>query len=146
MKTDNKKSFNLYQRLINLGYYNAYDDIASFYENGYYVEKDPNKAIEYYTKAYDLKCESSFTCGNIASIYLNDFDTPNYTKALEWYKKATERQIDWYACTKIGEFYEKGLGVKKDLKEALKWYKKGLDDGDKKEQENIDRVKKLLNK
>lgn len=67
------------------------------------------KAIEYYTKAYDLKCDGLFTCKEIANIYLNDFEMPNYSK-------------------------------------ALKWYQKGFDDGDKKEQENIDRVKKLLNK
>lgn len=146
MKTDNKKSFNLYQRLINLGYYNAYDDIASFYENGYYVEKDPNKAIEYYIKAYDLKCDTYSTCTDIAKIYLYDFDKPYYTKALEWYKKSAERNNNWYSFSQLGKFYEEGLGVKKDLKEALKWYKKGLDDGDKKEQENIDRVKKILNK
>lgn len=146
LRKDDKKSFELNQKLIKLGYYKAYNKIAYFYDYGWYVEKNPNKAIEYYTKAYDLKCDTFSTCTDIAKVYLNNFDKPYYAKALEWYKKSTERQTDWYACSKIGKFYENGLGVKKDLKEALKWYQKGLDDGDKEEQENIDRVKKLLNK
>lgn len=143
---DYKKSFELFNKLIMLNSYDAYNDIARFYENGNYVEKNPNKAIEYYTKAYDLKCDNSFTCYNIASIYLNDFDKPNYAKALEWYKKSTERNRDWYACSQLGKFYEEGLGTNQDLNEALKWYQKGLDDGDKKERENVYRLKKLLAK
>ena len=143
---DYKKSFELFNKLIMLNSYDAYNDIARFYENGNYVEKNPNKAIEYYTKAYDLKCDNSFTCYNIASIYLRNFDKPNYAKALEWYKKSTERNRDWYACSQLGKFYEEGLGTNQDLNEALKWYQKGLDDGDKKERENVYRLKKLLAK
>ncbi|MDO5296380.1 MAG: tetratricopeptide repeat protein [bacterium] len=48
---------------------------------------------------------------------------PNYQQALIWYRKAAE-QGNSYAQYRLGEFYEKGTAVKKDIKQAILWFGK----------------------
>ncbi|UXN03272.1 tetratricopeptide repeat protein [Bartonella sp. HY406] len=60
----------------------------------------------------------------------------NYQQALDWYFKA----LDWYfkaagqnnsfAQYHIGEMYDLGLGVHKDLAKAAIWYQKSAKSGD----------------
>ena len=52
----------------------------------------------------------------------------NYAEAMAWYKKSAEQggSIEQF---KVGEFYERGLGVQKDRGEAIAWYKKAADQG-----------------
>ena len=46
-----------------------------------------------------------------------------YRKALKYYRKAADR-LYAEAEYKIGQLYEKGQGVPRDLNEAAKWYYK----------------------
>jgi uncharacterized protein len=46
---------------------------------------------------------------------------PNVTKALEWYRLAIKQGHD-RALFNVGALYEKGLGVEKDLKKAIRFY------------------------
>lgn len=39
------------------------------------------------------------------------------------------RTGDFAAQTNLGVFYQKGIGVKKDEKEAVKWYRKAAENG-----------------
>jgi len=54
-----------------------------------------------------------------------------YSEAFKGFKKRCELN-DGYACGMVAYFYNKGFGVKKDIKEAIKYYKKGcsLNDSD----------------
>jgi TPR repeat protein len=47
---------------------------------------------------------------------------------LHWYRKAAKSNHT-LAQNIIGYFYLKGIGVNRDYVEAMKWYKKSLDNG-----------------
>lgn len=51
-----------------------------------------------------------------------------YEDAISWYRKAAE-QGHGGAESRIGDFYEKGWGVKKDYKLAFQWYRKAAKHG-----------------
>jgi len=53
----------------------------------------------------------------------------NFIKSLHWYKKAAD-QNNSIAMIKIANFYYYGIGVKKNLHEAKKWYMKAKHEGD----------------
>jgi hypothetical protein len=55
---------------------------------------------------------------------------------MKWYLKAA-KQGSSDAERIIGVFYEKGYGVNQDDREAMKWFKKALADGDKEARECI---------
>jgi TPR repeat protein len=54
-----------------------------------------------------------------------------YAQALKGFEKRCEKK-DAYACGMVAYFYNRGFGVKKDMKKALKYYEKGcaLNDSD----------------
>ena len=49
------------------------------------------------------------------------------------------------AMQALGLHYEKGFGVKKDYLEALKWYKKAVENGYTEAEKDVDRVNRNLN-
>lgn len=124
----------------------------------YYYEKDnDNKALEWYLKAaengdaeamtqaadiYGFKdkteeqkkwllkaAEQNFADAEYAlgSLYYSEND-PDYIKAMEWYKKASEHGGNT-ACCHVGNMYLKGEGVEKDEKQAFEWFKKAHEKG-----------------
>ena len=50
---------------------------------------------------------------------------------------------DATAQRNLGIMYEKGLGVAKDTKTAKEWYKKAIDNGNTKAEEDLKRVRGL---
>ena len=60
-------------------------------------------------------------------------------KAYEWYKKSAEAGFSegqW----RLGQCYEKGLGISKDISLAIFWYEKANNQGHKKAQEDLNRL------
>lgn len=53
----------------------------------------------------------------------------NYKEAMRYYLIAIEKGCE-HSYRGIGELYEYGYGVEKDLVQALSWYKKGKEKGD----------------
>ena len=55
----------------------------------------------------------------------------NYTKAIEYYTKATEKNVDgdcvWYSQIQLGIMYRNGEGVTKDDKKAFEYFNKALE-------------------
>ena len=49
----------------------------------------------------------------------------NYDLAYKYLKLASKKH-DPYATLALAEFYEEGIGTKKNIKKAIKWYKKTL--------------------
>ncbi len=49
-------------------------------------------------------------------------------KAVEWWRKSAV-QGDADAQYKLGMYYESGIGVEKDMSEALNWYNKSANQG-----------------
>lgn len=96
----------------------AINSIGLAYLNGFVPNegKNINKAIEYFTEASNYNYAYAFN--NLGKIYENNLD---YEKAFNYYLKSALLEESW-ACNKIGEFYRLGIGCKKNLKEAFKFY------------------------
>ena len=63
----------------------------------------------------------------------------NYTKALDWYKKAASQDLD-LAQLNIGGLYENGYGVPQDYDKAFEWYQKAADQGNQQASNRIGRL------
>lgn len=100
--------------------------LGSYYDKGSYVEKDVNKAFEYFEKAAALEHkESLFAC----ALYYNDGKIggiPNYEKAFHYAEKAAKLN-DEQALYLLGHYYENGIFVKKDIEKAYEFYLKSSD-------------------
>ena len=96
----------------------AINSIGLAYLNGLVPNEDKNidKAIEYFIAASNYNYAYAFN--NLGKIYENKLE---YEKAFDYYLKSALLEESW-ACNKIGEFYRLGVGCKKDLKQAFKFY------------------------
>ena len=99
-KKDYASAMSWFQKAADHGYALAYGAMGDLYAKGYGVDKSPDKAIDFYTKA---------ASGGDAG-----------------------------ACLKLGEIYENG--GQPDMKQALFWYKKGAELGDRACQEALKRL------
>jgi superfamily I DNA and/or RNA helicase/very-short-patch-repair endonuclease len=61
----------------------------------------------------------------------------DYSKALEWYKKAGDSGY-FSAYFAIGELFLKGRGVNRDINEAIFWFKKAASHGDERAKNTLD--------
>jgi TPR repeat protein len=66
-----------------------------------------------------------------------------HEEAVKWYKKAAA-QGEMCAQSNLGNCYERGEGVKKDIPEALKWYGKAAEQGNAEAAKNILRLAKAM--
>lgn len=102
--------------------------------NGWGVEKDATKAVEWYRKAAeqgDVTAQKSLgDCYRKGIGVGKDEAKANewYSKAVECYRKAAE-QGDAMAQYKLGECYDAGTGVEKDAAKAIEWYRKAAEKG-----------------
>ena len=93
--------------------------IGILFENGIGVEKDIEKAVYWYERA--AKMDDDLAKSNLADILRKG--TQGYPKdlkrAFELYKSCGLP----YAFYRVGEFYENGWGVEKDLDKAKEYYR-----------------------
>ena len=112
-----KLAFNWYFRAIDNGSVTALYNIATMYETGLGVEKDLTLAFNYYAKAAEKG--SSLAQYELGMMYLKGTAVDrNYALAKEWLDKSTHPE----KYIALGEIYENGLGVKKDILKALHSY------------------------
>jgi len=103
-------------------------NLGTMYFNGFGVDKDYSKAVEWYRKS----AEQGDVNGqiNLGTMYFNGFGVDkDYSKAVEWYRKSAE-QGDVNGQINLGAMYLNGFGVDKDYSEAVKWFQKSADQGD----------------
>ena len=64
----------------------------------------------------------------LSALYDDKFGFDNFDNklAVKWYKKAAEKGHD-QAQFSIGQMYYEGRGVKKDYKEAARWFNKAAE-------------------
>ncbi len=95
------------------------NDIGTFFEDGVAIEKDIDQAVYWYERAIDLG--SDLARSNLADILRKG--TQGYPKdlkrAFELYKSCGLP----YAFYRVGEFYENGWTVEKDLDKAKEYYR-----------------------
>ncbi|MBR3425521.1 MAG: sel1 repeat family protein, partial [Neisseriaceae bacterium] len=65
--------------------------------------------------------------------------------AVEWYQKAAQ-QGNATAQQNLGELYENGLGVEKDLSQAQKYYQQACNSDKKIACKSLERINKKLEK
>ncbi len=103
----------------------AFRLLASLYENGYGVEQDKDKALEYYTAGSDLGdalCQLS-----LGVRYITGTDIPeDKEKGFELCMKSAE-QGNGTARKAVGNCYQFGHGTEHDMKKAIYWYEKALE-------------------
>lgn len=112
----------LYARAAKAGNVEAEERLGYYEENGIGLPLDINDAIVWYTKAAD---EGHYIPAMmaLARIYENGKGKllpPDIGKAINLYKKCADAG-EPEAQIKMGEFYNEGRGVTKDLTEAYVW-------------------------
>ena len=102
----------------------GWNNLAGAYRNGNGVEKDEDKAIELYKKAYDIGEDAAGESANeIGNIYCIRGDN---VEANKWHKLAGEAGYDW-GWSNLASSYMNGDGVEKDEDTAIEFYKKAYE-------------------
>ena len=97
--------------------------VAIFYEIGIGVQKNTEKARDWYTKAADFGVvEAQYLLGEL---YCNQNDKKS---AVKWIKKSA-KQGHVKAQYKLSYIYDYGRGIRKDSKKAIKWCRKAAEQG-----------------
>ena len=101
--------------------------LGGCYYNGYGVEQDKAKAVEWYRKAAEQG--EALAQYNLGCCYARgEGVVKDEAVAVKWYRKAAEQgRAD--AQYSLGCCYGLGQGVTKDKAEAVKWYRKAAEQG-----------------
>ena len=141
---DEKNAVIWYREAAKLGYAPAKLELGECYEKGKGVPKDYSQMVNYYREAANRNNVKAMY--KLAECYENgklDENQKGVNKvpkeAADWYHKATELNYA-PAMLKLGECYENATGVPRDFDEALKWYLKARDVGDKEAQKEAQKA------
>lgn len=101
----------------------AINSIGLIFLNGDvpFIAKDERKAIKCFEEA--AKHNYIYAFNNLGLIYEKKLD---YAKAFDYYLKSSNLGESW-ASNKVGEYYRKGIFVKKDLRKAFEYYTKACE-------------------
>jgi len=123
------KAFECYMKAAEMGYTDAYYNVANAYLNGDGVEKDFDKAFEWFQKAADSG--DTYAKLKLAECYKRGAGCErNYAAAMALYRQvAGEKSVKRYSFVdvaeyEIGNMYLKGLGVEVDLRKAYDYFKR----------------------
>ena len=131
------EALDLFCQLASLNSSDALFQLGTMYGGGLGVEKDVQKAFEYYKRAYEHGWYTAFN--KYGWCLTNNFGTENdYDLAYKVFMEGDEKGID--DCTaNVGWCYQNGRGVAKNMDKAKEYYKKAADMGN-------DWAKEQLNK
>ena len=120
-ENDYSKANEWYRKAGEAGFDWGWRNLARDYHDGKGVEKDIQKAIQLFEKAYEMSGEAAGNSANqIGLIYWNEND---YSKANEWHQKAGEAGYDW-GWNNLALSYRNGDGVEKDIQKAIQLFEK----------------------
>lgn len=107
----------------------AWDGLGQCYQYGYGTAPNLRRAKKYYKKAAKLgNAEAQQSLG-----WLYESATePDYRRARKWYARAAAQcsRDATFAIVRLGSLHEHGLGGKKDVQAALKYYRRAAKLGD----------------
>ncbi len=122
------KAFECYMKAAEMGYTDAYYNVANAYLNGEGVGRDFNKAFEWFQKAVDSG--DIYAKLKLAECYKRGAGCErDYAAALALYLQvAGDKSLKRYSFAdmaeyEIGNMYLKGLGVDIDLRKAYDYFK-----------------------
>lgn len=139
--SDYPKAAEHFQKGIDFGNTKSMINLGILYYKGKGIQQDYYKAFELFKKASDLENKTAYAW--LAECYYYGNGTQkDYQKALQLYLKGN---LYGYTQRQIGRIYESGQDVKKNLTEALNWYKKANESGEDCKAD-IERINNLLNK
>ncbi len=101
------------------------------------VEEKPNEALKWFGLAYKQGDEGALY--SITSIKTRELEARNLS--FLQLKEVADTTNDQYALIMVGEAYEEGEGVKKNLSEALRYYQLASDQGHPSGESYAQRVK-----
>ena len=119
VKKDNQKAFLFFLEAARQGNSKGEFGLGYMYEHGLFVQKDNIKARIWYE--HSARQGNSMAQANFGSMLAEAGGEKNEKLAFEWNMKSA-LQGNEIGQHNIPYFYEKGLGTKKDLNEARKWY------------------------
>jgi len=120
------EAFEWFKQAALRGFTPAYDLVATGILAGYggATYADPWLAEQWYLLG--AKAGEQHAKEDLAWYYMYTSREPgHYQKAMYWWRKAACRCGDY----QIGKLYALGLGVRKDIAEAARWYKRSADAG-----------------
>ena len=119
-KEELEKGYEYLDKSYKLGNVAASNLIGNMYLNGIYpLNKDIDKAKEYYRKACDNNY--AYAYNNLGRI---EEDNGNYLEAFNYYLQSANLGESW-ACNKVAEAYRMGV-VDKDMDKAYYYYDRAL--------------------
>lgn len=99
----------------------ALNNLGALYSEGRFVEKDTQKAIDYYIKSAECGCTEA--CCNLGYYYLyGRNDEVDYKKAFEYFSKGAILGNDANCCYKLGDMYMYGDYVEENPNIAFNFY------------------------
>lgn len=134
------QAFSEFSYLADEGDATAYYYLGKMYAQGLGVEKDEQRAVEYYQKAekaYNI--DAAYELAEMLLADAKDKNDERFQTGLKYLKRAAYAgQAN--ALNQLGEMYEQGNNVTKDYKSAFGFYLMGALKGDAKSQFNVARL------
>jgi len=105
----------------------AFEKIGDIYQKGDDLPQSSTEAINWYRKAVDEGASGAQI--KLAMLLLQGQDaSSNYGEVHRLCEKAVAQHFS-YAAYCMGQLYERGLGVERDLRKAVKWFTEAADMG-----------------
>ena len=126
-RQDYKTAATAYKELVEKGDADAQVGLGMLYMTGQGVEKDINRAIEWFRLA--AAQGNRFAQNKLGEQYkIGEGVERDYAQAYKWFKLSADQGFAT-AQSNMGQLYQFGLGVTADEDEALKWFKLAADQG-----------------
>ena len=120
VKRNNKEAMGCYERAARQGHTEAMNELGLMYENCWGVLQNDIEAVKWYQKAAERdNANALFNLGRMLESGRGMLDR-SYTKAANCYRKAAGLG-NVEAQNQLGWLYHIGLGVTKNVEEAIKW-------------------------
>ncbi len=113
--------------------------LGQMYEQGVGVEKDIERAVECYIQAVD---RGHWSSKRTASDALGELALQGNRLAQTWIVEKAEKGVAWTQYT-LGQMYEQGVGVEKDIEKAVECYIKSANQEPSNAQEGSNSFKAL---
>ena len=121
---DYERAMQWFTKALKKDYAPAYRHLGYMYERGYGVEKDMDKAVEYWKAGADK--EDTYCIYNTGIMYLTYYEKDS--AAIPYLLRAAEKELT-EARTQLAMCYYHGRGVEKDHHQAFHWAKLAAEDG-----------------